>query len=136
MTDRLEERYEDVLQNIEFAIVSVYGEHPDLADSNVDRVLDGLIRTYTAEMNQRRGPTLVLSELEQTLLARVRSMCEWRLGRDDGPQTQAGAKPFTPEPKTPDEIAACLKRIRKSVKRWSAQGGRQGYLRFVSQYII
>ena len=134
-TENFEERYQDVLQNIEFAIVSVYREHPDLADSNVDRVLEGLIRTYTAAMNQRPDPTLILSELDQALLSRVRGMCEWRLDHD-GLQTQAGAKLITSEAKTPDEIVACLKRIRKSVKRWTKQDGRQGYLRFISPYIV
>ena len=134
-SEKFEERYMDVLQNLEFAIVSVYHEYPELADSNVDRVLEGLIRIYTAVLNQRPGPVLSFSELDQTLLSQIRGMCEWRLGHD-GPQTQAGEKMIVSEPKTPDEIVACLKRIRKSVKRWTKQGGQQGYLRFVSRYII
>jgi hypothetical protein len=39
------------------------------------------------------------------------------------------------EPKTIDEIIACLKRIRKSINRWNKVGGRQGYLIFVSDFI-
>ena len=39
------------------------------------------------------------------------------------------------QPKTPEEILACLKRVRTSVKRWHKSGGRRGYLDFVSQYI-
>jgi hypothetical protein len=39
------------------------------------------------------------------------------------------------QPKTLDEIVACLKRVRTSVKRWHKSGGRRGYLDFVSQYI-
>jgi hypothetical protein len=136
MTNQFEERYEDVLQNIEFAIVAIYQEHPDLADSNVDRVLEGLIRTYAAQMAQRAGPTLTLSALDRTLLERVHNMCEWRLGHADEPQTQAGTMSFTPEPITPEALVACLKRIRKSVRRWTGQAGRQGYLRFVSQFIV
>src|SRR5579864_2464970 len=110
MHDKFEDRYYDVLQNIEFAIVAVYREHPDLADLNVDRVLEGLIRSYTAEMNRRPAPTLALSDIDKSLLARVRGICEWRLGRD-GPQTEAGGKLPEFEPKTPEEIIACLKRI-------------------------
>lgn len=103
---------------------------------NVDRVLEGLIRSYTAEMNQRPAPILTLSDLDKNLLARVRSMCEWRLGHADALQKQRGGGPPMPEPKTTDEIVACLKRIRKSIKRWTAQGGRQGYLKFVNEYIV
>jgi hypothetical protein len=34
-----------------------------------------------------------------------------------------------------DVIIACLKRIRKSVEKWNKQGGRQGYLTFVEQFV-
>ena len=34
-----------------------------------------------------------------------------------------------------DEIVACLKRVRKSINRWTRTGGRQGYLTFVSQFV-
>jgi hypothetical protein len=132
MTDSFEERYLDVLQNIEFAIVSVYKEHPNLADSNVDRALEGLIRVYNAEASKRTLPILKLSEIDQSLFERIQAMCDWRLGRGEAVETEAGE--FKPEPKTVEEIVACLKRIRLSVKRWTTQGGRQGYLKFVSQY--
>src|SRR3954470_22240979 len=65
MSDNFENRYQDVLQNIEFAIVSVYREHAELADSNVDRSLEGLIRSYTAEATGKPAPTLRLNELDQ-----------------------------------------------------------------------
>ena len=37
---------------------------------------------------------------------------------------------------TVDEILACLKRLRTSVKRWTKDGGRQGYLTFVDEFIV
>ena len=37
---------------------------------------------------------------------------------------------------TPAEMAACLKRIRKSVDRWNKESGPRGYLNFVRQYIV
>ncbi len=133
MTDSFEDRYLDVLQNIEFAIVSTYREHPELADSNVERVLELLIRVYGAEANQRPAPPMHLAELDAQLADRIRAMCDWRLGRGEGLSTEAG--PVQPEPKTADEMIACLKRIRLSVKRWTKQGGRQGYLNFINEYV-
>jgi hypothetical protein len=35
-----------------------------------------------------------------------------------------------------DVIVLCLKRIRKSIDRWNKEHGRQGYLKFVSQYVF
>ena len=40
-----------------------------------------------------------------------------------------------PEPVPVVEIVSCLKRVRKSINRWSREAGRQGYLTFVSQFI-
>ncbi len=135
MTDKFEEQYFDVLQNIEFAIVSVYRDHPELADSNVDRVLEGLMLTYKADANQRSVPALKLNELEQLVYASVRGMCEFRLGRSDVTNEDRDTGLLGQEPKTLEEIIACLKRIRVSVKRWTVSGGRQGYLTFVSKFI-
>ena len=127
------DRYFDVLQNIEYAIVETYRDRPELADSNVDRVLDSLARTYAAEASQRPAPPVKLSELDQELFDRVRFMCEWRLGRDEAPPKATGKGKL--KPKTPDEIVACLKRVRSSVKLWTKQLGRQGYLNWIQDFI-
>jgi hypothetical protein len=135
MTVPFERQYEDVLQNIEFAIVSTYRENPDVTDWAVEAALDALIRTYQAETSGRAMPALRLSDLERRLYDRVHTMCEWRLGREQLLDEQdKSAFPEMP-PKTLDEIVACLKRVRTSVKRWHKSGGRRGYLDFVSQYI-
>ena len=65
MADTFEEQYLDVLQNIEFAIGEVYRAHPELTDWNTEKVIEGLIRGYQAEVKGRRAPALKLSDLEQ-----------------------------------------------------------------------
>jgi hypothetical protein len=135
MTVPFEQEYEDVLQNIEFAIVSTYRENSDVTDWTVEAAIDALIRAYQAETSGRAAPAPRLSDLERTLYDRVHAMCEWRLGREQLLDEQ-GNSPFPEMPaKTIDEIVACLKRVRTSVKRWHKSGGRRGYLDFVSQYI-
>jgi hypothetical protein len=135
MTVPFEQQYEDVLQNIEFAIVGAYRENPDITDWSVEAALDALIRAYQGETSGRIVPAPRLSELEHTLYDRIQVMCEWRLGRKQLLDEQE--QPALPEiqPKTLDEIIACLKRVRTSVKRWHKSGGRRGYLDFVGQYI-
>lgn len=131
----VEEEYTDVLQNIEFAIVSVHQEHPLLVDFDVENALNALINRYYAESTQHAPRLVNLNERAQLVYERVEAMCEWRLGRE---------KPFTAEgevidaefvPVTFDVILACLKRIRKSVQRWNKEGGRQGYLTFIGRFI-
>lgn len=133
---RVEEQYYDVLQNIEFAIVSTYREHPDMTDYSVMRALEALIDAYGGEKIGRGPRDFRLSDLEQKLLDRMRGMCEWRLGRREIPveDTPSASGP-KPEPITVDEVILCLKRLLKSTQRWNKEGGMQGYLDFVEQYI-
>jgi len=124
-----EARFQDVLQNIESAIVGVYRSDPTLVDYEADGGLESLISHYTAEQQGRPVRTAPSDPNRRRVFEAVREVCEWRLGRAELP----GAP--RPEPRTPDEIVACLKRVRKSVQRWTKRGGRQGYLSFVSQYV-
>jgi hypothetical protein len=136
VTDQsFEDTYLDVLQNIEFGIVRVYRERPELTDWDALNATEALIRGYTAESRGRSRPNIRLSDLPQLVFDSVEAMCEWRLGRER--PFAEGNQPveMEMEPKTTDEIIACLKRIRKSIKRWNKEGGRQGYLNFVSEFV-
>lgn len=127
----IEDKYPDVLQNIEFAVVATYREDREMTDYDVERALESVLDAYVAEKSGRQPRHVRLSELEQILMERVRAMCEWRLGREnleDAPEMDLTAI-------TVDEIIACLKRILKSVNRWDKLGGRRGYLDFVVQYV-
>jgi hypothetical protein len=121
----------DVLQNIEFGVVDVYRADRSLLDVDVKDAIDALARHYHAEEEQRRPPALNLSDRARRVFASVQEMCEWRLGKAPLPgeiEMPASAIPVS-------EIVACLREIQKSIPRWSRQGGRQGYLDFVSQYM-
>jgi len=129
-----EDDYMDVLQNIEMAIVSLYREHRDLVDYDVDKVLNVLWTEYRNEKAERKTPAPMLGENAQLVYDRVKEMCEWRLGR----KIITAGEEFVrvkPEPISLEEIMDCLKRIRKSVDLWNKQGGRQGYLYFIDNNI-
>jgi hypothetical protein len=132
---KFEEKYLDVLQNIEFGIVRVYREHPELSDWDALDAIEALIRSYTAETRGRPRSNIHLSDLSQRVFNSVESLCEWRLGREQ--LTAKDREPFELgiEPKTVHEIIDCLKRVRKSIHRWNKEGGRQGYLNFVSEFV-
>jgi len=40
------------------------------------------------------------------------------------------------QPQTTEEIVACLKRIHKSIGRWTKQSGKRGYLEFAGRFIV
>jgi hypothetical protein len=134
MAKAFTEQHADVLQNIEFAIVETYRQMSELLDYHVDAALETAIAGYSAEQQGRTPRAVTLEGARLRVYEAVRNVCEWRLGREE---IQVGnALADAPlQPKRLDEIVSCLKRIRKSVQRWTKQGGRQGYLRFVSQYL-
>lgn len=139
-----EEKYLDVLQNIEAGIVSVYKRHPETVDWDALKAIETLIREYQAEETHRPVPDVDLKPLPQEVYGAVKAMCEWRLGRSQAqteekksffklPSRKSEELPI--EPKTTEEIILCLKRIRKSIERWNKRSGRQGYLDFISEFI-
>ncbi|HEU4456481.1 MAG TPA: hypothetical protein VFR81_25665, partial [Longimicrobium sp.] len=123
--------YADVLQSIELAIVEFHRDYPELLDYDVEGSLDVLIAGYTADLRERKFATPQLSELRKKLMHDLLLICEWRLGRASllGENDPAGRIVSV------EEIVACLDRIRKSVRKWTKEGGRQGYLRFIRQYV-
>jgi hypothetical protein len=128
----LEDAHLDVLQNLEFAIVSVYRKQSALRDVEVMRALDALIDVYRAEARGHTPKDINLPEPERTVFQRTKEMCALRLGRQEA-VTRVHV-PFEGE-KTVQDILACLRKIRKSVERWNKRGGQQGYLHFVREFV-
>ena len=130
---RIEDEHPDVLQNIEFAVATFYRKHPEMTDYTAMRVYEALIKLYSAEAFGRDPKPSPLSALETELFESAHAMCEWRLGR-----SSIDAEGDTSVPSTQidlDTLMLCLKRLRKSAERWNKHGGRQGYLKFMSQYV-
>jgi hypothetical protein len=133
-TPNFEDEYLDVLQNIEFAIMRVYQEHPELADSNVETAIQALIRTYRSQSQSKEGKPPP-SPLSAKVYDYVKHACDWRLGQEDLTNPQGETISLDLNPVTVEEIVLCLQRIRRSIRLWTKQGGRQGYLNFISQFV-
>jgi len=128
----IEDRLPDVLQNIEFAIVSVHKDRPGLSDYDVMAALDTLIALYRAESRCHSPQPILLEGQELQVFEFVKYMCERRMGR----AKEASIDGVLPTGTTSlDDILSCLRRIRKSVELWNDRGGRQGYLTFISHYV-
>jgi hypothetical protein len=132
-----EEKYLDVLQNLEFGIILVYREDRKLLDYDAQEAIDGLVRIYAAEERGYSPPALRLSERAQRVFDSVKGMSEWRLGRAtfpgeaEGPEDEMVSKPHTVA-----EILLCLRRISKSIRLWTKEAGRHGYLNYIDQFLI
>ncbi len=135
MDTRVEDQYSDVLQNIEYAIVTVYEGDRRLADRDVLAAIDALLRTYTSEGANREAVAVGPPGRARAAYEQCRRICEWRLGRtrlNDGDPGDAGPQPGE---LSVAEVILCLKRIRKSVRLWHAHAGHQGYLDYVSRFL-
>lgn len=130
----MEEKYLDVLQNIEFAIVATYRRHPKMTDYEVMRVLEAAIDGYKAETLGRAPREYAPPEMEGDLYKAVHDMCQWRLGRG-GLGEDTPRKLSAPQPVTVDTIILCLKQILRSVVKSNKSGGRTGYVDFIVQYV-
>ncbi len=130
-----EEKYMDVLQNIEFAIASIFRQQPDLTDFEVGEAINALVRQYKAEQRGRTAASPKLTPLGQQVYQAVGAMCQLRLGREGMVAQKDQSELMHPASLRVDEIIACLQRIRKSIRLWTKQGGRQGYLEFVEPFV-
>lgn len=124
-----ETQHEDVLHNLELVILSFHHEHPELLDYDVEGALDALIAGYTAEARGRTAQARQLPGLRQPLMEALRATCEGLLGRGSPKAV------LIPASATVDEVAACLGRVRKSVRMWTREAGRKGYLSFIERYV-
>src|SRR5262249_38091009 len=119
----------DVLQNLEFAVVNVWRQHPEMNDYAAGRAYEAAFEHYRAEARGHQPKGCALTGLDREAFDAVKSMCEMRLGRTHERASDGGALPAIPVP----ELVDCLRQLRKSVERHTKADGRQGYLSFVDQ---
>lgn len=132
MPDPFEEEYRDVLQNIESSILSVYQDHPEMTDSQVDSALEALERSYHREAIG--GPAVLpKGELSRQVYQAAKLACDWRLGRETAVVDEE-EQPIDIKPLNVGEIEACLKRIRKSLQLWNKDYGTRGYLNYIKTF--
>jgi hypothetical protein len=132
----VEEEFQDVLQNLEFALVQVYRAHEEMTDWQAETAVSSLIRTYTAEERGRKAPNLRLKPGEAEAYDSVQAMCELCLGRSQLENETGEEMGLLREPIAVSDLVLCLKRIRKSIQQWRKEGGRRGYFEFVRDFLL
>ena len=140
------EEYLDVLQNLEEPIIAYYRKNSDLIDAEVLTAITWLIKVYNAEARGKSSSYRLPNGLAGGVAEVVQQVCESSLGRGEIPLkpekeglikklfsvAKAGSEPRII---TAQELLACLRRIQSSIKFWTKQSGRQGYLNYVSNFV-
>ena len=126
---KVEEKYEDILQNIEDVFVREYRSNPALKDFEVDFTLDALISYYRREAAGLPQKPVALNETRMRMFEDVKAILEHRqmLAAESGKPLSEGDKPA-------EVYGQCFSRIKKSIKLWS-KNGNQAYLKFVSKFV-
>ena len=119
----------DLLQNLEFSVVSVWRAHPEMTDYAALRAYEAAFQTYRAELRGQTPKPPGLTGLDETAFQSVRAICEFRLGR----RPEAGVPDISPV--TLELLVDCLRELGKSTARHTKAGGRQGYLTFIDQFL-
>jgi hypothetical protein len=135
MEELFEERHRDVLQNIEGVLIPIYEQHPKMTDHGAVYVMETLIKVFNAESEGRTAAIPQFQPHEQEAFDSVRAVCNWRLGHGKLTDDKGREIDLALEPKTMEEIIACLKRIHKSIQFWQKRGGRRAYYEYVKQFI-
>lgn len=130
---QFEDEYLDALYNIESAVLTACRRMPSAEDYDALSAINALIRVYQAELNQRQPPAIRLGPAAENIRDAVQITCEIMLGRkplmdEKGRLPEMGTLTLA-------EVVACLKRVRKSIERWTKEGGRRGYLNFISEFL-
>jgi hypothetical protein len=128
---KVEDEFPDVLQSIEHAVVRFYRENPELTDHVVLRVYEALGQLYEAERSGRTPRGWNPTEMDAPLFDEVKGTCEWRLGRNPD-----GSDVDDVELVDAEVMVRCFKRLVKSVRMWTNNAGRRGYLAYVSKFIL
>ena len=131
---KIEDEYLDVFHNIEAVVLKTYQENLELSDYDVDKAYAALSTTYRNEMSGK-SPMKPGGNLSILVYEQIAVICNWHLGRSPMLDKKEGKQFFTPDPLTTETIILCLKRLRKSVETWTKQGGRQGYLNYISHFL-
>ncbi len=134
----LENSYEDLLQNIEFALASNYRNDPSLRDVDVIKALEALTKYYQRKAMGREAEKPELPEKSSAVFESVIDVLAMREDIIGEPEEKPARRAFSRALRktTKEEIfLACLRKIEKSVKRWNKRYGARGYFDFVKDFV-
>lgn len=125
----IEERHEDVLQNMEAAIVAVYRENREIFDIDAMRAVEALLAHYRRAAANIPAKPLGLSGARETIALRVIAVLDERLAAiaEGANLSEVAEGPYEVY------VRAC-RRILKSIEIWKLKG-RRGYLDYISQFV-
>lgn len=131
------DKYLAVLQSLEMNLANLYEEQPQLTDYDVSDAFDALVRYYKARLDNRTF-TPNLKGRSKEVFEMLKTIGDVFISNGQFPGTPPRGDSLALEdmqPYTVDDILSCFKRLQSSLKLWTKEGGRQGYLNYISQFL-
>ncbi|MGH1435658.1 MAG: hypothetical protein ACRBG0_14520 [Lewinella sp.] len=127
------------MQSIESTVLEIREEFPKLLDGDVVFAFDQLVTYFqTLAKGKEAKEPLSSSDRRQALLDEILNVIEEReeLEADSSVVNNPEIKPNgNPIPSLPAFYATCIKTLSKSVRLWSKEGGKTGYLNYISNFL-
>jgi hypothetical protein len=120
-----------VLETLEMNLSEYYAQNPQLIDIDVADAFHALVRHYKLRLENRsfnpnlKGRSKEVFEMLQTLADIFVS---------NGLYPVEDSSLETMQHYTLEDMLLCFKRLESSLKFWNKEGGRQGYLNYISQF--
>jgi hypothetical protein len=133
-----EEKYLPILQSLESTLTTLYRQTPTLTDYDVAEAFEVLKRLYKAEVRGRTAPSSNLKGRSQEVYEGLQVIAELYLGRTGELQDTQTGQTITLEEFTAtsaEDMLNCFKHLQSSLKFWTKEGGRKGYLNYISQFV-
>jgi hypothetical protein len=118
---------------LESLINSVAREDGSLLDLHVLDALEATRRSFGAELDGRTFQPARMDPRVHFLFFGLRAVGNLLVGHPAPDLENQMREP--PEPISVDTLIKLLRRLEKSVKIWSEQGGRQGYLEYIASFL-
>jgi hypothetical protein len=118
---------------LETLIDSYASSDESVIDLHVLEAIEACRRLFGAEAQGRTFQPRLGDERVRQLFAGLRGASEMLLGRESPDLRDRGTEPS--DPISIDTLIQCFKQLERSVKLWSKQGGRKGYLLYIRQFL-
>ena len=129
---KIEEKYEDVLQNIEFSVVSFDRKFIPLKDEHCLKAYNFLKKKYIGEMRGWKLENAVIEDpIVEELVSAIIPYSDLRLGKVEVQEPSVVFKSIDY-----NAIIKCFERLSKSVNKWKTGKNSRRYIEFVSNFIV
>lgn len=119
--------HEEILGDMETRTVELFREHPEMTDHVARRVYETFHDRFRAIAKGRQPKPHRLEGLDVTLFDRLTPVCDdWLVSN-----SAADSAPRS----TPEILGRCFKKLIQSLELWNKQGGRTGYLAYISRFM-